>query len=106
MIRSGSSAPMIVSSEARPNLLASISATVRFAPARAALITSASGRREVVSPSSSVMPAARDERDVEVQLREELDRPAPGEHPHVLVELAGRHDHVHRLGLHLVGDRG
>ena len=56
-IRSSSSAAMIVSSDARPNLVASISATLRSAPARAALTTSASGRREVVSPCSSVTPA-------------------------------------------------
>ena len=96
---------MIVSSDARPNLLASISATVRFAPARAPLITSASGRREVVSPSLSVIPAAETNASSKFSCDEELDRPAPGEHPHVLVELAGGHHHVHRLGLHLVGDR-
>ena len=106
MIRSGSAAGMIVSSEARPNLVASISATVRWAPARAAVITSASGRREVVSPSSSVTPAQEMNAHVEVELGEELHGPAAGEHLHVLVELAGRHDHVDRLRLHLVGDRG
>jgi hypothetical protein len=57
MIRSGSSAPMIVSSDWRPNLVESINAMVRWAAARAAAITSASGRREVVNPSSSVTPA-------------------------------------------------
>ena len=46
------------------------------------------------------------ERDGEVQLGEELHRPAPGEHPHVLVELAGADDHVDRVRLDLVGDRG
>ena len=56
--RSSSSGRQMVSSELRPNLDESISATLRSATARAALTTSASGRREVVSPCSSVMPAA------------------------------------------------
>ena len=57
MIRSGSSARMIVSSDERPNFVASTSATVCAALSRAALTTSASGRRDVVSPFSSVSPA-------------------------------------------------
>ena len=48
----------MVSSELRPNFDESISATLRPATARAALTTSASGRREVVRPCSSVTPAA------------------------------------------------
>ena len=104
-ITSSSCAGAIETSDARPNLLASISPTVRPAAARAALTTSASGRRDVVSPASSVTPRRRHERRVEVQLGHELDRPASGQHPHVLVELAGADDDVHRLGDHLVGDR-
>ena len=87
-IASSSCARAIDSSDARPNFVASISAD-GAAPrsARAALITSASGRRVVVSPCRGD-PGGGDERDGEVELGEELDRPAPGEHPHVLVELA------------------
>ena len=48
----------IVSSDARPNLVASTSPIVRSAFARATLITSASARLDVVSPASSVSPAA------------------------------------------------
>ena len=57
-ITSSSCAGAIDTSDARPNLVESISPTVRPAAARAALTTSASGRREVVSPASSVSPAA------------------------------------------------
>ena len=35
--------------------------------------------------------------DRDVELDQEVDRPAPGQHAHVLVELARRHDHVDRV---------
>ena len=56
-------------------------------------------------PGVQRQPGGRHERHVEVELVQELDRPAAGEHPHVLVELARAADDVHRLGDHLVGDR-
>ena len=39
-----------------------------------------------------------------MQLGEELDGPAAAEHPHVLVELARRHDDVDGIRGELVGD--
>ena len=49
-IASSSCAGAIESSDARPNLVASIRPMLRSALARAALTTSASGRRAVVRP--------------------------------------------------------
>ena len=88
-IASSSPAGAIVSSEARPNLFESISPIVRAALALATLITSASARREVVSPASSVTPAAEHERELEVEPGQEVGRPAPGQQPHVLVSSPG-----------------
>ena len=105
MIRSGSSAPMIVSSDARPNLLASISATVRCAPERAALITSASGRREVVSPSSRVMPAAETNATSKLSCARNSTVQRPASILMCWSSSPGANDHVHRLGLHLERDR-
>ena len=61
-------------SDARPNFVASITHRLPAA-ARAALTTSASGRR-ASWPGVERQPGRRHERRVEVELVQELDRPA------------------------------
>ena len=95
-----------MTSDARPNLVASISATVRSAPARAALTTSASGRREVVSPASSVMPAA--ETNAQSKFSSPGTRPSSGRRASACAGRARPGTTTTCIGsaLHLVGDRG
>ena len=105
-IASRSSARAIVNSEARPNLFESISPIVRAAFALRDVDhvrQRAPGGRQ---PGVERDPGRRAERELEVQPGQEVGRPAPGEQPHVLVELARRDDHEDPLVLQLVGDRG
>ena len=103
-IRSSSRAATIDTSDARPNFVASSSAIVRADAARAALKTSASAPREVVSPASSGDAGGGHERGVEAQAAQEVERPATGDRARVLVELAGADDDVQLLGADLGGD--
>ena len=95
--RSSDCAGRIDSSEERPNFAESSRPTVVVAAAggRVERVRQRAARRR--QPVLERHPRGRDERDRDVELAQELDRPAPGEHAHVLVELARRHDHVDRV---------
>ena len=71
---------------------------------RAALNTSASAPREVVSPASSVMPAADTNAVSKRSPRRNSTRPAARDGARVLIELARADDHVELLGADLGGD--
>ena len=105
-IASRSSARAIVSSDARPNLFESISPIVRaaFALRDVDHVGQRAPRRR--QPGVERHARARAERELEVQPGQEVGRPAAGEQPHVLVELARRDDHEDPLVDELVGDRG
>ena len=103
---SSSCARAIDSSDERPNLVASISPMLRSALARAALTTSASGRRAVVRPWSSVTPAAETNATAKLSSARNSTVQRPAIMRMCWSSSPGHDDDVDRVGLQLVGDRG